>query len=803
MKKKFIFILPFLLLSSCQSGPSSSFPVLSSTPSSTSSESASTSSLPEETEKPDRSCLIHASELDDLKKTDWKGKYIWFSQKNPKDTYVAFRKTFTLPSLPKKALLSLTGDSKITLFVNGKMALIDASLKRGATLFDAYYQEIDITDYLKTGTNVLAFEVCYFGRGGNASIDSGHGGLLFDLIGDGSLLCCSDNSVKAKRLTSYKNESMLRENYPNHPMNSFLAEHDIYFDARESVDFYKSDFDDSSWEKAVILGSSGYLPFGDTYLSDVPPFDFDDEIKDMTLLSGTLDEKTTQKTTFTFALEENMQFLPFFEITAPEGSHVSFYTNTKDTQNLESFYDDYIAREGRQSYLQYYWRSGYEFILNVDKGVTVHRAGYIRTRYHSQKTGVFTSDEERLNTLYQKSMNTLDICMRDSYMDCPERERSPYSGDGANQIAETMYALDEDGFRLAKKAYLSLLGFVKEDHVIPSRSPSSVLNEIPMQNLAFLVTARSYYLQSGDDETMKKVFPVFVNYLKLFDMTSDGLVEYRDGTFPWIDWGENSDSIVMENAWYAYALKEMLALGKELSILKTEEENFLKGRYESIKNVFYDSFFVKNVGFCSLNGQTRHTIEERGNALAVLAGLVKEEDYPLMKKVLTENTYASPYMERFVLEALSEMNYLEEARIRMLNRYERMISLPISTLWETWSEKSQDGTINHGWSGGPLVVLAKYFAGIRSLKKGYDEYQIKPYAGFSSLESQVYTKKGNIRYTLEKKDGLTTILLDTIDAKGTLILDESFGSNILLDGQKTDSNTIEIHKKGHYTIQIS
>ena len=809
-KKTLLFLLSFLPLVSC--GGTSSEPLSSLDSSKISTSDTQTTNIDNSTEdssleKADTSSLPYISSLSSLKKTDWKGKYIYYTTKNPKDTYVAFRKTFQLNSLPKKAILSLTGDSKITLYVNGKLAIVDGSLKRGATMYDSYYQDYDILSYLKVGTNTLAFELDYFGRSGNASVDSERAGLLFDLNMD-DMIVCSDTSVKAKKLSAYKNQSTLRDDYPYHEMNSFLAERDIYFDAREKEDYMKEDFDDSSWSQVVIVATPGYLPYGDTYYSDVPPFDFDSEISEMTLLSGTMNETLTSDTTFTFALPENMQFLPYFEIEAPANSHIVYYTNTRTTQNLESFVDDYISCDGEQSYLQHYWRSGYQFIMEVPKGVKVKKVGYIRTRYHSSKDGKFECDDENLNTLFKKAGNTLDICMRDTYMDCPERERSPYTGDGANQIAETMYGLNEDGWKLAKKTYLALLGWVKEDGIIPSRSPSGVTNEIPMQNLAFLVTAYDYYLQSGDSDTMKKVYLIFVNYLKVWNMLSNGMVEYRDGTFPWVDWGENADSILLENAWYAYAIKRIEALGTSLGIITDSEKTFFEERYNSIKDHFYAEFYVEKVGFASMvegkDGKEsyRHSIEERGNSIAILAGLVKEEDYPLMLKVIKENNYASPYMERFVLESLCEMGYLDYAKERMLTRYDGMISADISTLWESWSSDSVDGTINHGWAGGPLIVLSKYFAGIKCLKEGYSEYQIKPYSGFTSLSSQVVTPNGNISYTLKKNSNVTTINLTVPKGNGKLILDDAFGSTIKVNGTISSSRTIEL-KEGSYIVIVS
>ena len=79
---------------------------------------------------------------------------------------------------------------------------------------------------------------------------------------------------------------------------------------------------------------------------------------------------------------------------------------------------------------------------------------------------------------------------------------------------------------------------------------------------------------------------------------------------------------------------------------------------------------------------------------------------PLLVLNTIEN--ASPYMEYYVLEAMCEMGYVQDAIARMKRRYKDMVEDGYSTLWEYWNT---EGTKNHAWSGGPLVILSKYFMG--------------------------------------------------------------------------------------------
>ncbi len=808
MKKRLLSIMTLLMLVSCKGGNASvTSPKESNSVSSVNSNPSANVSSPkkeeEEFEKSDNSDLPYVSSISELKKEDWHdARWIW-SEKNPADAYFAFRRTFELSKLPSKAELYISADSKVNVYLNGKLVILEANIKRGMTTHDSYYSVHDLLASLKTGKNVLAFEVCYFGQSSNSFVSAAQGGLLFDLdMGESHIV--SDASTKVERIQAYRNKSQLKENYPGHPTSTFLAERDIYFDNRLKEEFYLPDFDESSFVASKVVGKPGCLPFGDLYLCDLPAFDFDSEVTWMNLKEGVLDQKLTQDTVFTFQLDSNQQFLPYFELESEEeGKVITFYTNSKTTQGVTSFMDDYVTSQGAQSYQQWYYRTGYQFIMEVPKGVTIKKVGYRKTGYHSTKVGNYQSDNSRLDLLWTKAYNTLNICMRDNYMDCPERERSPYTGDAANQIEETLYALDEDGWKLAKKTLLGLPGWVKADGIIPSRWPSATTNEIPMQNLAFLVTAYDYYLYTGDADTMKKVYPIFVNYLKLWNQNADGSIEYRNGSFPWVDWGSGYDSDLMEQGWYYWAMESVEELGKELSLLSSEEKSYFDGRMQAMKASFHGKYQTEN-GFASVdeNGQ-RHDIDDRGNALAVLSGLADESDYEMVTNVLKSTMNSSPYMERFALEALCKMSKLSEAKERMLNRYQGMIDYEASTLWEAWSSKPIDGTINHGWAGGPLVVMSKYFAGIRPLGKGYESYEIKPSVVSSSYKSSVNTPKGILSYTLKKEESVTTIQVSAIDANGSLVLDSSYGDEVTLDGKKVnlENRTLSL-TKGEHTIVI-
>ena len=748
---------------------------------------------PEE-ELVDRSDLAYYTALEDYKKTDWGGaKWIWASTTSA-NSYVAFRKTFSLDEVPEEAVANIAAESKYYLWLNEELAVFDGASKRGATPYDSFYEQVDLTDYLKQGENTLVILVSYNGRGGNSSVDPGKAGLLFQMqAGDQAIV--SDSSFKANRLRAYRNQGLLGADWPNYSQSSMLAEWNVYYDARESVgDYTAADFDDSSWEDATVVCEAGAQPFNDTYLSVIPLMKFDEEYT--FLESEYIGQKLAQDTTITIDLPENMQFSPYFELTAESsGLRFTYYTNTLTSQGIDSFRDDYVTAEGAQAYESLPWRSGSQLIIEAPAGITFTKIGYRRSGYDSERSGSFVTENEDVNTLWEKAVNTLLICMRDTYMDCPERERSPYIGDAANQIGETFYSLDENSWAMTKKTILNIIGWTKTDNCIPLRSPSLATNENPVQTLNFLVSVYEYLLYTGDEETVRLFYPVAVNYLKLWDLNEDGSIVYRNGTFMWVDWGDGADAEVLQNCWYYYALSSTQKLAKALDI--STDEAFFTERIQKVAAGFEK--FKKQGGYSSGTAY-----DDRANAMAVVSGLADEDMYDEILNVLTTTYGASPYMEKFVEEALCMMGEYDACLTRMLTRYQPMIDDKDSTLWELWEKDA--GTINHGWTGGSLTVLSKYFGGISPESAGYESYSIRLTDTFSSLSMGVITPKGELTYSLDRaEDGTVTISVEAIDADGSLYIPASWGTvaagsaAVTKDG---DYNVVAL-SKGHFTITVT
>jgi alpha-L-rhamnosidase len=68
--------------------------------------------------------------------TSWTANWIWQPADGPQNTWMAFRKTFTLNSIPSSAITNIAVDSKYWMWINGNLAIFEGGLKRGPTPTD-------------------------------------------------------------------------------------------------------------------------------------------------------------------------------------------------------------------------------------------------------------------------------------------------------------------------------------------------------------------------------------------------------------------------------------------------------------------------------------------------------------------------------------------------------------------------------------------------------------------------------------------------------------------------------------------
>lgn len=665
------------------------------------------------------------------------------------NTWLGYRREFQLDAVPAPSKIRIAVDSKYWLWVNGELAVFEGGLKRGPNPTDTYYDEVDVARYLKAGDNVIAVLVWYFGKDGFSHKSSGRAGLLLDsgfgLISDGNWQCTV--------LPAYGTAG---EPYPNFR----LPESSIRYDARKDRGAWYAPGYAGRLAQAQVIGRAGDHPWHALVKRPIPQW------KDYGLRP--FDAAPTfpfisRGDTIVLPLPYNAQITPYLEVEAEAGETITMFTDNYLTYHgsAPNVRAEYVTKDGVQHYESLGWMNGHHVYYVIPEGIRVLELKYRETGYDAEFAGSFTCDDPFYNRLWEKSLRTLYLNIRDTYMDCPERERAQWTGDAVNQSGQAFYALSTSSHAMSRKWLRELIGWQETDGSIYAPVPAgNWVKELPCQSTASIgyYGLWNYYLHSGDRQTLADLYDGARRYLSLWEDAGDGTVKMRMGGWTWGDWGDNRDMLLIYNLWYYLGLKGMHASALELG-----READAAG-YAALMTRFGTAFNARYwTGSAYRNPAYTGETDDRVQAMAVVAGIAGKDKYPAIFTVFQQEEHASPYMEKYVFEAMFLMGYGREALERHKRRFSPMVNDDrFTTLFEGWgigSDGYGGGTVNHAWSGGGLIVLSQYVCGVAPLEPGYKLFQIIPQPGSIRQAAAVvpsvaggirsaYRVEGN-RFTLE------------------------------------------------------
>lgn len=672
---------------------------------------------------------LHADE-------EWKGAWIsTMSTQSTPNTWLAFRKTVSISAVPQTLNARIAADSKYWLWINGQMVVFEGGLKRGPMPGGTYYDVVDIAPYLTEGENIIAVLVWHFGKNGFSHINSGMAGLLFDAVGDGVEII-SDRSWRCKVYDAYGTTGSPTPNFR-------LSESNILFDGRKAMSGWTELNYDGKFGETTIVAAADAQPFGTLVERPIPLW------KDFGLKSYANVERVGD--TLRCRLPYNCQMTPYLKVRGEAGKLIKIQTDNLRVVSQYSIRAEYITREGEQEYESLGWMNGHEVMYIIPEGVEVIDVMFRETGYDTDFRGSFSCDDDFLNELWNRARRTLYVTMRDTYMDCPDRERAQWFGDETIELGEAFYALSPSSHALALKGIHEIINWQRADGTLFGPCPTgNYFVELPLQMLAYIgwYGFYTYYYYSGDSSFVADVYDRMHSYIHdAWTLDDDGFPIMRSGEWDWSDWGKNYDKEVLTTCWYYLALKAEHAFA--LMLGKTADASADAALMADIEGKFDDRYW--NGTAYRSKAYTGET-DDRSQGMAVVCGLASEDKYPALLDVLHKEYHASPYMEKYVLEAIFIMGDTDFAIERMHRQYGNMINnYPnYTTLFELWTTRG--GSINHAWTGGPLTLLSQYVCGIVPTSPGFETFKVCPQMGsLKEASAVVDTKYGCIKVSVERK----------------------------------------------------
>ena len=727
--------------------------------------------------------------------------------------FVYFRKEIMLNDKPEEANIKISADSRYHLFINGVSVVFgpckgDDKVWFYEELDIAPYLKVGKNCIAAT---VLRYPTEH--RKGNQSIwrTDKPGFYLSGSIVTGAMECIDLHSDKTWKTSKCTDIEIL----PEGQFLSYLWNLEHAQGNREVAGWKEADYDDSRWENAKpysLMEMNGATSPGNLTKRTIPlMFEQETNFKEIFCIrqsskthSDWANLPTQKKRIHIPAHQHEMIEISAGEMTTgflqlkvsggersiikivsaeayvyPQGDSNTLDLSIKkgdraDWQNgsLIGYEDQYtVAGYGTEEKPEKYepfWFRTFRFvkleIQTEDEALIIEQFNYRETGYPLEvKTHVVTSDQS-LDAIWDISLRSLKRCMHETYEDCPFFEQLQYAMDTRSQILYT-YSVSADD-RLARKAIDDFHRSLRHDGMINCCYPSYEPNIIPGFSLYYVLMIYDHMMYFGDKSLVKRYMPtieaIFGFFLRAIDENSlvgkIGGPLFSERYWSFIDWtlqwnetmgvpsATKQGAITMESLLFA----TVLSYGAQLA-------EFI-GRNELAKEYRVQSERVKEAirTYCSGDKglyQDGPGIEEYSQHCQVWAVLsetvIGEQAKLLIKRTLEDESLAkcSVAMAYYLFRAVEKVGLYEETE-HLWEPWREMIRQNLTTCVEDPVAARSDC---HAWGSLILYELPSVVLGVRPVKPGFEEVEIKPLTGYLEwAKGKVITPKGLVSVSWEK-----------------------------------------------------
>lgn len=569
------------------------------------------------------------------------------------------------------------------------------------------YNQIDISNFINKGENMIAVHVYYQGLI-NRVWNSGDNrmGLIADILHNGEFLFGTDESWLYDRAEEYSGD---------------VTEYSTQF--REDIDFRKKKAD---W-KNITSSKDGYknskfVRFQDWSFKDNPVPNVEVyTVKPVRVIK-------TGEAVYIMDFGHEITGQIYFKVKGKRGQKLCVKCgeeleedgSVRFQMRCNCNYCDVCTLSGDTDEFDFFDYKAFRYLqVECDEDIFKPDEFYAIVRHHKfEERCVLKSDIPYLEEIWNICKNAIKYSTQEGYLDCPSREKGQYLGDFTVSGLSHLYLTGD--FEMYRKTLFDFAESAKVCKGIMAVAPGSFMLEIADFSLQYPLQVMNYYKLTGDIETLKELYPTVEGIIKDFEQfeRADGLIENVNVKWNLVDWPKNlRDGYCVEtdenysyipvhnviNAFYIGAV-EMMENMQNIIGMTTEQKSdklkaaFLNVFYDSEKKVFYDD--------------ERHTHSSlHSNALPLYFDIVPENAYNNIKALIMEKGLScGVQFSYFVLKGLGRIGAYDEEFELLTNESEHswvnMIREGATTCFEAWGKEQKWNTsLCHPWASAPIIIL--------------------------------------------------------------------------------------------------
>ncbi len=626
------------------------------------------------------------------------------------DFHVAFRRIFKAEK-GRKYVIDLSADDYFMLYVNGKYICQGV---RQSSAWRYRYISCDISDEVEDGENVIFIHAYYHGLVCRAyqSADNRFG-VVSDVFEDGKYIFGSDESWKFREMTEYSGHTLGYD-------TAFTEDTDFRLMPKNQKCI---DFDDSTWENAVIKADGDHK-----YLA---------KSENPIVRYGVLPKKIKKIGKNKLFVDFGKEYTGVISLTV-RGSRGSYVTIRYGEDIIDGkknavyydmpsnmLYEEKCILSGEQDeseffdykafrYVEISWENDETAIENI-KLLVQHRDFF----------PIWTVEDKKsvIGKIFEICQQTLKIGAQETLMDCPSREKGQYLGDfTVSGLAYLYLTGDREYYRSILYDFAASCDYCDGMSAV---CPGSHMQEIADYSLQYPQQILEYYKYSGDKDTVRELLPVCEKLIGHFEKFSrdDGLLCGVNDKWNLVDWptgmrdGYDADlssppkGNVCHNVINAYYIGALINYGELCDCVGALRD---KEKENRLIKAFYDEFYDEKTCLFTDRGESTHS-SLHSNVLPLFYGFANKNAKCAAVNMIKEKGFAcGTYFAYFVLKALTKCGEKDLAFTLMTNESERgwvnMLREGATTAYEAWGKKMKWNTSRcHPWSCAPVIILYESF----------------------------------------------------------------------------------------------
>jgi hypothetical protein len=612
--------------------------------------------------------------------------------------HILFRRRFEIKK-SGRAVIRISADDYYKLYINGRYVAAGPAPSYPCRY---YYNELDVTEYLTEGENLIAVHTYYQGLTNRVWVSADRRHMLWlELSVDGETVLVSDGDFRVKDHSAYSAKGRIG-------YDTAFAER---YDSRSSeIGFEKPDFDDTGWGFALPYAAADY-----TLEKQPTPV--------LTVYEAIPSTFRPGKWGHIYDFGREMVGYLYVEARGQSGDIITLRYGEELTEEGEvrhdmrcnCLYEEEWILSGKRDVLNQFDYKAFRYAqISLPEGVTLYSVKMLVRHYPYKERATFNKYGKGMEPILDLCRNTVKYGTQEVFVDCPSREKGQYLGDVS--IAARAQAVLTKDTALMRKA---LRNFMDSCSICPGMmavSTASLNQEIADYSLQFAHQVLWVYKVDGDKAFLTEALPYVLGineYFKKF-RTDKGLIV---NTEKWnlVDWPKNlRDGYVFPadnlphnvlNAFYVGFLK---ATDEILSILGEEPT----GLTEPTERAFIDAFYDERIGLYSDDPEHTH-VAIHSSILPLLFGIGTSD--PELKERLIADVYGKKltrvgvYMAYFALAALIVAGRRDLAHELMLDEgcWINMLREGATTNFEAWGKDQKWNTsLCHPWATAPVIILA-------------------------------------------------------------------------------------------------